>query len=444
MVSHLEQQFQTYSWNPLALFIFVCESEGSAYTKKFYSQLVEDFGIQRSILRTPSLLASYDIFAKRLTVHNTSDDINLPSTKHMSNAHGYELRPVAETKHPYMYVNDIPAGPFVEILNIVTASSNITIRWLNENLNQPVVSTHMTNVLLFQCLEGADMVHLVSHDQATTCLLIYEQPNRNISITPLNPFTNLVWTLIVCLAAISLLLANSTQFHFPRNLLLQTLFSPPLPCYRMARIERSALVTLNVLLFTTSTAYLANFIRISCSYKYERHIRSIRDLEQSGMHLYTESSTERVRINTAYPSWNVAGQEQGARIPNNAAITANCIVAEFFEQSPLNQDPDSGIRRQYVLREPLFRDPIGHSFVKSNPLVGRFTEIRDRLFEAGISDWLVQGRVKRGERARRMFRETVLRFTVLRSMWWLLVYGHCCGVFVFIGEIVRSWVIRSR
>lgn len=447
-ITTLDNLYLTDAWNPSGLFVFVYESQWNADTVQMYRRLPEQFGLQKSALQSPSHLASYDIYTKQLTILNTSVEIDVSLEDSPFNAHGYELRTIAEPVYPYIgQLKGNFSGPFVQILNALSTASNITIRWVPKKSLIPdytaMVHSDKVNVAFFKNLPAPYTMQVTVQDRSTICLFIFERPIDNYFILLLSPFTDLVWIFIAGLTLIGLLLRFVYRKHFPRNLLLMTFFGLHVPSYRLTRSERSTLLVLNILLFILSAAYITKILETMCSYKYERHIQSIREFEQSGIPVYAESVAEQARIKAIYPSWKVVVRRQGEQLPENNAMTVRCAVAEFFEQSPFNVDWETGLRRLYVMREPLFWDNVVHSFAKSNPLVERFGHVWDQLYEAGIWGHLVRVQVKRFFRKSKSFRETVLRFPVLISMWWILLYGHCGSVIVLLGEIIFSYLFKK-
>nr|NP_001345527.1 ionotropic receptor 163 [Aedes aegypti] len=440
----LDNLFLTDVWNPSGLFVFSFETSNAVETTGIYSRIVERYGLRRTLLQMHSKFAFHDIFAKQLTIFNMLDyDIlrKLSPTEPLVNAHSYELRiSGSNTLYPYFTKRSgDPMGPFVRVLNALSTTSNVTIRWLHKEKFSPnhsyMLESNQVNAVFFQNIYSTSTIRLASHFQDTTCLFLHERPIENYFILLLTPFTGLAWVSITSVAVVCIALGYLFGKYFPRNLLLMTFFGLPLPCHQLTRSERIVMLILNLLMLILSSAYLTKMLDIMYSLKYEHHIQTIREFGQSGVQVYSPDADERDRIRIVYPWWRVVGPEPGGKIPKYSAMAIRCVVAKFFIQSAFNPDPKTGRVRLYIVREPLFWDALVHSFAKSNPLVERFGEVWSRMYEAGIVQWLIERFVNEHYEKRKPFDEILLKFYDLITMWWILAYGYCGSGIVLLGEV---------
>ncbi|EAT39501.1 AAEL008712-PA [Aedes aegypti] len=279
------------------------------------------------------------------------------------------------------------------------------------------------DVVFFKNIRSAHTIQVVVQDQDTRCLFLHERPIENFLVLLSRPFTDLAWVLIASVAVLCLVLGHFYVKYFPRNLLLMAFFGIPLPCHRLARSERIVLLMLNLLLLILSSAYITKMLEIMYSVKYKPHIQTIREFGQSGMVVYSVYAAEREQIQNVYPSWRLADVVSSETIPEDSAMPIRCVVVELYLQSRFNLDPHTEMRKFYVVREPLFWDAITHSFAKSNPLVERFVQVWDRLYEAGIVQRLVREFKNENRDERNVFVDSLLQFNDLILMWWILAYG---------------------
>ncbi|EDS28473.1 conserved hypothetical protein [Culex quinquefasciatus] len=212
--------------------------------------------------------------------------------------------------------------------------------------------------------------------------------------------------------------------------------------HKLPRFQRSMFLTLSIVVFLLSEAYLAKMFSYIMNERYESHLESLEEFERTTIPLCINFEVEEAYRNTILQiSPNLHSRLVQRNDSKEWHDMASCSwlvfhqMAELFVNYKLNHDPITLRKKLYMLPQILGWHQSQHSISRKGPFLKRFAMTYQRVNEAGLYEhW--KELTNHQYIQRKWSSLTVLGWDDLLSLWYILGYGFALSVVVLLGEIV--------
>lgn len=466
LIEVLKRLFFAKKWNNRSYFIFITESQFDGRTSKTYGNLMDFFGVTNSVLifwnpaMNASTLNGWNYFANRMENFKSFSTMeNHLKTDHLRNVFGSSFRASFEIDIPSMLsINESRyGGSFVQAIKVYANHINASLHW-HQGLAR--TSTEKRNKLFANA--GIDIAPNVGYNNPHIgymygsmsnylVLLIPEKINEPFYKNLLIPFSTAVWIFIAAMLTSSSTLHRFFERYFVRNMLLMIFFGSKTAGHKLTTLERLVLVCFMINFFLLCESYLAIMLSYMLNTKYQPHLQTLDELEQSSLSICLRSG----KSLAAYKNFfNVVSPKLEDRVviknfSNHWYDVESCSwvmryeVAEVFLVSSSNYERGTMRRKMYVLPQMLSWLTRVHSVSRLRPFGDHFGSVLRRMIEAGFWKYwndLVMGKMLQSQKWGSFI---VFSFYDLISLWYILAYGYLLCTIVFVGEIFFKKIVKA-
>lgn len=448
-------------WNNLGYFIFLCGSDSSYDTLRKYAELMNMLGITKSLLIFSNYQPyGYDYFAKTI-IHFTNVRIMIQHLQkdHLVDVQGYVLRisVVQFILNIIITFNPLKVeGSTAMFLEAFADHMNATIDWHVDVWHPSEAERQIINkrldIITIRLLDSPLVDSVYENQFHGMVLLVPEKLRGSFFKHLLIPFTNTVWIFILILIIVCLIVNNILKRCLTRNILLIVFFGTAIAEHKLPRFQRSMFLTLSIVVFLLSEAYLAKMFSYIMNERYESHLESLEEFERTTIPLCINFEVEEAYRNTILQiSPNLHSRLVQRNDSKEWHDMASCSwlvfhqMAELFVNYKLNHDPITLRKKLYMLPQILGWHQSQHSISRKGPFLKRFARTYQRVNEAGLYEhW--KELTNHQYIQRKWSSLTVLGWDDLLSLWYILGYGFALSVVVLLGEIVfkSGWVFYMR
>ncbi|KFB49165.1 hypothetical protein ZHAS_00017323 [Anopheles sinensis] len=476
---HLETLSNVPFWTASAVHVFVLDATRARERDHQLTELLATFGITRSLYvqakRDSSFEVHFPILFQRRVVPVSPLEAShrwLQNFDQLANLHGFQYRTLYHTLIPYLYRYDgVFGGPDYHFLQTALERQNATHLWiyhkstdtrLNSTDLQYVdrkllewgrVTFSLNRLMVGHPSSQLEKLYLNSFDG--TCVMVPRRQLQTFILRLWEPFSQYLWYAVLLIALLTIVGNVALPKLFVVNYLLALLFGSAIVEYRLAALDRTILLILDILLFLLREAYTAKIITYMIQIRYEPELQTMAELAQSGPPLllapgeydkFAETlasmkPSPRFEIRQDFSSFATTWQEYFR--PGFAHLVP-CSYGQALVLSDEMNEPSAP--KFYLLRERLSMLPEAFTFSRNSPFIGKLGFFVASLQEAGIyGSWL------RSDHYARDYTPTldeILRFENLASLFYVLLVGYVASMVVFVAERlvakVRASLSRKR
>uniref|UniRef100_A0A182IPB5 Ionotropic glutamate receptor L-glutamate and glycine-binding domain-containing protein n=1 Tax=Anopheles atroparvus TaxID=41427 RepID=A0A182IPB5_ANOAO len=470
-------------WTPSAAHVFLSDGSWARERDDRLSDALLSWGVIRPLfveVKTDSTLdVRFPILFARRSIRVSPTEASrrwLQRFDQLADLHGFQYRTLYHTLIPHLYrYEGVFGGPDYRFLQIVLERQNATHQWIyHRSTDAQLNSTDLQyvdrrflerghvsfslNRLMGDRADTLEKLYLNTFDG--TCVLVPRRKLQTFILRLWQPFSQELWYAVLAIALLTVAGNLTLPRLFAVNYLLVLLFGLAVLEYRLAALDRTILLVLDVLLFLLREAYTAKIITYMIELQFEPELQTMADLGRVGPPLLLAPGDyealagtltiieprPRVVLREDFSSFHTTWQEY---FRGGFAHTVPCSYGQALVASDEMNAP--GAPQFYLLRERLALHPEAFTFPRRSPFREKMRFFAASLLEAGIyGSWL------KGDHYARDHTPTldeILHFENLASLFYVLLVGYAVSVGVFLAERMgaivgrkpaRRWATRVR
>lgn len=284
-------------WNRYGKFVFVVveEERNSLSFMKRYIELTASLGISNSALvfvmkkGDIMFMIQYNFFKRQDKFFDSIENLGqILVHDPFRNVFGVRFNVLLFRNEPFLFITQKRQafGPHLRTVQTFAKQVNATLNLKIPQRNYTSSPTEVTKHLIDGKVSIVNAINNnakysdleLSFSQSGLCLLIPEKVVGSLLYHLLRPFSMELFIFIFISLLLLYLVGCIFPQLFPRGLFNQLFYGSFISEYKMFRIERITLLTLNVILFLLCESYLAKLFQFFFNQQYEPHIKSIEDL----------------------------------------------------------------------------------------------------------------------------------------------------------------------
>nr|NP_001345289.1 ionotropic receptor 160 [Aedes aegypti] len=420
ILQHIILENSAVRFSPFIFFGFKCQLKFSLST---YQMLLKQFRLMRSLLVELSegreRVFKFNFLTDQLDEVSWKDLSELPNVDIVKNTHGYPF--LCELQHSV----NVLFAPFQLLVHTFAEHVNASLRLLpNPWIKMPLNWYTDNNIELrvrHIVMENLGNLHIVvDHEFDGLCLLIPEQYLKPYILYLNVPFQTHLWILT------AFLVIFFNTFKQLKKFFLQT------HGRKVKILVQMILISATWIEFVLCEVYVVKLVSFILSVKRVPHLRSIEEFNRSALSIYVMDDPELRTSAQQYFSVDrlVFGTKNTFSIyplETNTTYIINCNIAQVIAAIPWNWDPNTSMRKFYMLPERIHWFMSTTAFIPMSPMFQKYKLVSNWVFELGLwNNWESKLLSSYGRLPERKC--YTLEFDDLVSMFWLLIFSGVVGL----------------